>query len=39
MIRVASAEEREQEERFQNVLFKVNLLLFAGTIVAIKAGK
>ena len=40
MIRSANAEnEQDDEAVMQNFLFKVNVLLFFGTIGAIQAGK
>jgi hypothetical protein len=38
MMRIATAQEQEEEAKMQNFIFKINIALFVGTIVAIKAG-
>lgn len=39
MIRTARPDEQDEEAKMQNLMFKINLFLFAGTIVAIRVGK
>lgn len=38
MIRGPADNEQDEETRMQNLMFKINLMLFAGTIVAIRVG-
>jgi hypothetical protein len=38
MKRVAAADEKDDEAQVQSVLFKINLALFVGTVIAIRAG-
>jgi hypothetical protein len=38
MIRVASQAEQEEEAKAQNIMFKMNVILFFGTIAAIRFG-
>jgi hypothetical protein len=39
MFRAESAKEQDDEAVMQNFLFKINLILFAGSVIAIRAGK
>ncbi len=39
MIRAANAEERDQEQAVQRLMFKINVGLFIGTVIAINVGK
>ena len=39
MFRAESAKEQDDEAVMQNFLFKINVILFVGTVVAIRAGK
>lgn len=39
MIRIANAEEREQENTMQRLMFKINVGLFVVTVVAVNIGK
>lgn len=38
MKRVASADEKDDEASVQSILFKINVALFIGTVIAIRAG-
>ena len=38
MKRVAAADEKDDEAKVQSILFKINVALFLGTVVAIRAG-
>jgi hypothetical protein len=33
------ADEQDEESKMQDFMFKLNIVLFVGTIVAIKAGR
>jgi hypothetical protein len=39
MIRMPNAQEQEEEAKAQNFIFKINLVLFFGSIAAINIGK
>lgn len=39
MRRGPAAEEKDDEARMQSILFKINTILFIGTVIAIRAGK
>lgn len=38
MIRSSGSEEADDEAKMQNFMFKLNMFLFVGTVVAIRAG-
>lgn len=39
MKRVTASDEKDDEAKMQSILFKINTILFIGTVVAIRAGK
>lgn len=39
MMRMPSAKEQEEEAKAQDFMFKLNLVLFVGSIIAINVGK